>query len=100
RYGYGLRYDSLNYRHEVGNLEDSSLVMAVCNDTGIQLAEASPAVRKPDKNGEMQPDPAHPLAHLIANPNPFHIWEDYCLAGALSYWADGNWYTQIVRDVS
>lgn len=100
RLGYGLHRDNLNHRHEVGDLDNSSLVMAVCNDTGISLAEAEPSVRKLDSKGEMQPDPGHPLAALISNPNPYHIWEDYCMAGAFSYWADGNWYMQLVRDLS
>ena len=101
RLGYGLHQDaSRNYRREVGDLDNSSLVMAVCNDTGIALAEAEPSVRKLDSKGEMQPDPGHPLSALIANPNPYHIWEDYCMAGAFSYWADGNWYLQLVRDLA
>lgn len=99
--GYGLHRDtSTSHRREVGDLDGSSLVMAVCNDTGIALAEAEPAVRKLDKKGEMQPDPGHPLTELISNPNPYHIWEDYCMAGAFSYWADGNWYLQKIRDLS
>lgn len=99
-YGYGFhRQSNLNHRHELGDLGDSSLVMAVCNDTGISLAEAEPSVRKPDSKGAMQPEPGHPLSLLILNPNPYHVWEDYCMAGSFSLWVDGNWYMQKVRDL-
>lgn len=100
RFGYGFHRDTSSHRAEVGDLDTSSLVMAVCNDTGIALAEAEPAVRALDKSGEMQPVPGHPLSNLILNPNPYHIWEDYCMAGAFSYWVDGNWYLQKIRDIS
>lgn len=100
RYGYLGQCEDINYRYECGRLESSSLVMAVCNDTGIQLSEAPPAVRRPGEDGEMEVVPDHPLSNLIGNPNPFHVWDDYTLAGAASYWIDGNWYTQIVRDAS
>ena len=89
---------SINYARETGPLDESSLVMAVCNDTGISLAEAEPAVKVPDKSGAMQPVPGHPLAQLISNPNPYYIWDDVTLAGAFSYWTAGNWYMLIVRN--
>lgn len=96
--GYALTRDNSAHRYDLGDLGDSSLVMAVCNDTGIALAEAEPAVRKPNAKEELQRDLGHPLAELIRNPNPYHIWEDYCMAGAFSWWADGNWYFQKVRN--
>lgn len=100
-YGYGIHHASnLNHRYELGDLGNSSLVMAVCNDTGISLAEAEPSVRKPDSKGGMQPEPGHLLSELILNPNPYHIWEDYCMAGSFSLWVDGNWYMQKVRDIA
>lgn len=97
--GYALSKES-NYAHryDLGDLSDSSLVMAVCNDTGIALAEAEPAVRKPNAKEELQRDLGHPLAELIRSPNPYHIWEDYCMAGSFSWWVDGNWYFQKVRN--
>jgi phage portal protein BeeE len=98
-YGYAFK-SNYSQRAELGDLGDSSLVMAVCNDTGIALAEAEPSVSRPDGKGQMQPEPGHALSELILNPNPYHIWEDYCMAGAFSLWVDGNWYFQIVRDPS
>ena len=100
-WNYGYAQQSNQYqKRELGDLGSSSLVMAVCNDTGIALAEAEPAVAKPDIKGKFQPEPGHDLSNLILNPNPYHIWEDYCMAGAFSWWVDGNWYFKIVRDLS
>lgn len=90
---------SVNYRHELGRLDNSSLVMAVCNWTGINLAEALPVVTKPDGKGVPQVELQHVASDLIRRPNPFHIWADYCLVGAFSWWM-GNWYMKKVRDIS
>lgn len=99
--GYALsRESNYNHRYDLGDLGGSSLVMAVCNDTGIALAEAEPAVRKLDSKKQLERDFEHELPNLILNPNPYHIWEDYCMAGAFSWWTDGNWYFQRVRDNS
>lgn len=89
--------DKIDYRAELGNLDNSSLVMAVVNWTGINLAEALPVVTKPDGKGVSQIELQHAASDLIRRPNPFHIWADYCLAGAFSWWM-GNWYMQKVRD--
>jgi phage portal protein BeeE len=90
---------TVNYRHELGRLDNSSLVMSVCNWTGINLAEALPVVTTPDKKGVPQIELQHAASDLIRRPNPFHIWADYCLVGAFSWWM-GNWYMKKVRDVS
>lgn len=89
---------TIDYAAEVGPLDGSSLVMAIVNWTGINLAEALPVVFKPDDKGVMQIELQHPAADLIRRPNPFSIWADECLAGALSWWIDGNWYMKKVRD--
>jgi hypothetical protein len=87
----------IDYRAKLGSLDNCSLVMAVVNWTGINLAEALPVVTKPDKSGVPQIELQHEASDLIRRPNPFHIWADYCLAGAFSWWM-GNWYMQKVRD--
>src|SRR5678815_3027096 len=89
----------INYRSELGRMDNCSLVMAVCNWTGINLAEALPVVTKPDSKGVPQIELQHEASDLIRRPNPFHIWADYCLAGAFSWWM-GNWYMKKVRDVT
>src|ERR1043165_7896913 len=67
---YSRRVD---YRHELGRMDNCSLVMAVCNWTGINMAKALPVVTKPDKRGVPQIEPQHVGADLIRRPNPFHI---------------------------
>lgn len=89
----------IDFRSELGSLDNSSLVMAVVNWTGINLAEALPVVTKLDKTGIPQVELQHEAADLIRRPNPFHIWADYCLAGAFSWWM-GNWYMKKVRDAT
>jgi len=87
-----------NYNYEVGALELSSLCAAVFNWTGIQLPEAVPTVQKANADGEMEPVPNHPCSELIRRPNPYTTWADDCLAGAISWWLDGNWYMKKVRN--
>lgn len=89
----------IDYRREIGPLDNSSLVMAIVNWTGINLAEALPVVTKPDKKGVPQIELQHDASDLIRRPNPFHIWADYCQAGAFDWWM-GNWYMKKVRDVT
>lgn len=89
----------IDYRREIGPLDNSSLVMAIVNWTGINLAEALPVVTKPDKKGVPQIELQHEASDLIRRPNPFHIWADYCQAGAFDWWM-GNWYMQKVRDLT
>lgn len=93
---YGQR---VNYRHELGRLDNCSLVMAVANYTGISLAEALPVVTKPDAKGKPQVELQHAASDLIRRPNPFHIWADYCMAGGFEWWM-GNWYMKQVRDIA
>lgn len=89
----------IDYRNEIGPLDNSSLVMAIVNWTGINLAEALPVVTKPDKDGVSQIELQHKASDLIRRPNPFHIWADYCQAGAFDWWM-GNWYMKKVRDLT
>lgn len=89
----------VNYRNELGRLDNCGLVMAVANYTGICLAEALPVVTKPDAKGNPQIELRHIASDLIRRPNPFHIWADYCMAGGFEWWM-GNWYMKMVRDMA
>lgn len=89
----------IDYRAEIGDLHNASLIMAIVNWTGVNLAEALPVVTKPDSKGVPQVELQHEAADLIRRPNPFHIWADYCQAGAFDWWM-GNWYLKIVRDLA
>lgn len=92
------RLGGINYKEEVGDLRNASLVMAIVNWTGLNLAEALPVVTKPDSKGVPQIELQHEASDLIRRPNPFHIWADYCQAGAFDWWM-GNWYMKKVRDL-
>ena len=86
-------------RADVNTLDNSSLIMAIVNWTGVNLAEALPVVFKPDSKGVMQIDLGNPASDLIRRPNPFFTWADYCQAGAFDWWM-GDWYMQKVRDLA
>lgn len=96
---YWARQGPIDYRRELGPLDNSSLVMAIVNWTGINLAEALPVVTKPDEKGVPQVELQHEASDLIRRPNPFHIWADYCQAGAFDWWM-GNWYMKKVRGLN
>lgn len=91
---------SIDYRTEVGKLDDSSLVMAVVNWTGTQLPEAPPVVEHPGPDNAMEVDWGNPAADILRRPNRHHVWADYCGAIALSWWVDGNVYFYKVRDAT
>lgn len=99
-WGWGKRREKIDYRGEVGSLDESSLVMAVVNWTGTQLPEAPPIVQKPTgKENALEPDWGNPVADLIRRPNPFFTWGNYCLPISLSWWVDGNIYLRKVRGI-
>jgi Phage portal protein len=92
--GSGSVDDCRVNKHE---LDNSSLIMAIVNWTGVNLAEALPVVFKPDGKGVLQIDVGNPAADLIRRPNPFFTWADYCQAGAFDWWM-GDWYMKKVRN--
>ena len=99
-WGWGKRFSRDEFKRDVGDLDTSSLVMSVCNWTGMQLPEAKPAIEILKSNGETENINDHPCIDLIRRPNPYTIWADDCLAGAVSWWIDGNWYELKVRDIA
>lgn len=90
-------HSDTDHKADKTSLDNSSLIMAIVNWTGINLAEALPVVFKPDAKGIPQIDIGNPAADLIRRPNPFFTWADYCQAGAFDWWM-GDWYMQKVRD--
>lgn len=100
-WGWNRYRDKIDYRAEVGPLEESSLVMAVVNWTGMQLPEAHPVVEKPKgKDNAFEPDWGNPAADIIRRPNPFSTWSEECGTLALDWWVGGNWYEKKVYGVS
>lgn len=90
------RTTQIDYKAEVGNLDNSSLVMAVVNWTSTQLPEAQPVVQHPGENNAYETEWGHEAADLIRRPNPFTTWAEDCAVLSLGLWIDGNfhWYKQ------
>lgn len=89
--------DSLiNYKSEVGNLDSSSLVMAVVNLTSTQFPEAQPVVQQPGENNAYETIWGHEACDRIRRPNQFTTWAEDCAVLSLGLWVDGNfhWYKQ------
>lgn len=90
------RTTQIDYKSEVGNLDSSSLVMAVVNLTSTQLPEAQPVVQQPGEKNAYETIWGHEACDLIRRPNPFTTWAEDCAVLSLSLWIDGNfhWYKQ------
>lgn len=90
------RTTNIDYKAEVGNLDGSSLVMAVVNLTSTQLPEAQPVVQQPGEKNAYETIWGHEACDLIRRPNPFTTWAEDCAVLSLSLWIDGNfhWYKQ------
>ena len=98
---FGHRHDSsINYQSEVGNLDTSSLVMAVVHWKATQLPEAQPVVQYPGENNAYEIQWGHEVSALIRRPNPFTTWAEDCYLLALSLSIGGNFYWFKRRDAS
>jgi phage portal protein BeeE len=99
---FGHRHDSgINYKAEVGNLDTSSLVMAVVHWKATQLPEAQPVVQYPSgENNAYEIQWGHEVSALIRRPNPFTTWAEDCFLLALSLSIGGNFYWYKRRDTS
>src|SRR3954453_21622801 len=84
-----LRRTRFDYRKEVGDGLDSSVVTAPIRWVQRALPEARLTVRKRDADGNEEEFPDHELIALIQNPNPFYgdlvLWA----ATILSWYIDG-----------
>lgn len=88
-----LRNTQIDFRQEVGDLTQSSLVMAAVSWAGRTLPQAM--FRVYDLKGkEPQPLPKHPLHWRLRRPNPYFSGARMWKAGALSWILGGNvyWY--------
>lgn len=93
-----LRRTAFDYRREVGDCLDASVVTAPIQFLQRSLPEARLAVRRRQRGGTVVELPDHPLLQLVANPNPFY-GDIALLAGTiLSYVIDGNAYWLKVRN--
>ena len=93
-----LKRTRFDYRKEVGDGLDSSVVTAPIRWVQRALPEARLAVRKRKRNGSYEELPDHGMLALIQRPNPFYgdlvLWA----ATLLSWYIDGNAYWIKVRN--
>jgi HK97 family phage portal protein len=86
-----LRNTQIDYRQEVGDLTQSSLVMAALNWAGRTLPQAM--FRVYDLRGDSpQPLPKHPLHWRLRRPNPYFSGARMWKASAMSWILSGNVY--------
>lgn len=97
-YGALFRRTRFDYRKEVGDCLDASVVMAPVQWMQRALPEADLKVRKKNKAGAWEDLPSHLMLDLIQNPNPYYgdivLWWGYVLSMII----DGNAYWMIVRN--
>lgn len=88
----------IDYRREVGDLSQSSLVMAAVNWLGLTLPEAPIQTVKKMRNGKKEIQIDHPLTRLLEQPNKFFSGELLWKAFSLSWFISGNVYWYKVRN--
>ncbi|MEP0456297.1 MAG: phage portal protein [Roseibium sp.] len=92
-----LKRTRFDYRKEIGDGLDSSVVTAPIQWIQRALPEATLTVRKRTADGTHDEMPGHKMLELIARPNPYYgditLWN----ATLLSYLLDGNAYWIKVR---
>jgi HK97 family phage portal protein len=93
-----LRRTRFDYRREVGDGLDSSVVTAPIRWVQRALPEARLVVRRTKRNGAVEEMVGHAMIALIEKPNAFY--DDIALWGAtvLSWYIDGNAYWIKVRN--
>src|SRR3546814_19033710 len=89
-FGGLLRRTRFDYRTEVGDCLDASVVMAPVQWMQRALPEATLMVQRKNRKGEIDDLPAHLMLALIQTPHPPYgahvLWLGYVLSMAL----DGN----------
>ncbi|MCI0390317.1 MAG: phage portal protein [Acidobacteria bacterium] len=86
-----LRNTQIDFRQEVGDLMQSSLVMAAVNWAGRTLPQATFRVYDLT-GGDPQPLPKHPLHWRMRRPNPYFSGARLWKASAISWILSGNVY--------
>jgi HK97 family phage portal protein len=97
--GYGLSSGKrIDYATEVGNVGQSSLVLAAVNWLGRVLPEAPLNVVEIDSEGMETPIPNHPAAKLWRRPNAYYSSTTLLKAFSYSWIVSGNPYILKVRN--
>lgn len=87
----------IDYAREVGDGLRSSVVVAPLLWVARNFPEAPVQVER-RRGREFEAQPEHPMALLLARPNPYYSGHVLWMATLLSYNADGNAYWAKVRD--
>ncbi|WPZ06587.1 phage portal protein [Pelagerythrobacter marinus] len=93
-----LARTKFDYRREVGDCLDASVVTAPVQWLQRSLPEARLAVRRRQRNGIVKPLDDHDLLALIRKPNEFYGDIALWFGTVLSYCIDGNAYWLKVRN--
>lgn len=93
-----LKRTRFDYRREVGDCMDSSVVTAPVMWVARALPEAKFIVHKHGRDGAIDDQPDHPMLALLQNPNPFYGDIALWMATLVSFLISGNAYWMIVRN--
>lgn len=93
-----LKRTRFDYRREVGDKLDSSVVTAPIAWIQRALPEANLTICRTLPDGEEEYLEDHPMLALIETPNPFYGNIALWMATVLSFLSDGNAYWALVRD--
>lgn len=93
------RRSNINFAQEIGDLTQSSLVMAAVNWVGRAIPEAIPRVVEDKADGEEAPVFQHPAVKLLRRPNPHYAGATLAKAMALSWIFNGNIYLVKHRNI-
>lgn len=99
-YGALMRRTRFDYRKEVGDFLDTSVVMAPVQWVQRALPEARLTVRKRTADRKVAELLDHPMLALIQRPNPFYADIVLWWGVVLSLILDGNAYWMIVRNAA
>lgn len=91
---------NINYRAEVGELSNSSLIMTGVNWLGNALPEAALQICKPKSDGTNKIIIDHPMLKLFKRPNSFYTGGLLWKAFSLSWIIAGNVYFYKIRNKS
>lgn len=93
-----LKRTRFDYRKEVGDCLDSSVVTAPVLWVARALPEATLEVRKKDRDGKNEVVASHPMLALIQTPNPFYGDIALWMATIVMFLIFGEAYWLIVRN--
>lgn len=97
-FGALLKRTKFDYRSEVGDGLDSSVVTAPALWLARALPEAKLAITRENRDGGTDDVPDHPLIQLVQNPNPFYGDIALWMATVIVFAITGNAYWLIVRN--